>query len=124
MGAAYRYPLARYFVPYARLSVGFDWATLSVGTDALLQRVGHPSVTGLAGFTIPIISVKDQGVLHDWVIFDLGVGYALRPSYAFSALARPEQGSPAVDPIARAPVDLGKLGLSGITYRIGLSLWL
>jgi hypothetical protein len=123
LGAAYRIPLYRYLEPYARASLGWDFATLSVGPSGTLeQRVSHPSLTALLGLSVPLITVKHREVWHQWLVFDVGMGYSARPSFHFDALAPKKPTRPDPDAVARAPVDLGTLALSGIAYRFTLTL--
>lgn len=120
LSATWRRPLARFFSPYARLGAGLDWATLSIGPDdALEQRDSAPSATGMLGFTIPIVSTQGDD-WHEWLVFDLGVGYALRSAFDFDQMA-PVGDEAAVAP---APINAGTLPTSGITYRIGFTVCL
>jgi opacity protein-like surface antigen len=122
LNATYRYPLARYFEPYARLGAGVDWATLSLNDGALNQRVSVLSGSAMLGFNVPLVASKDElGRRRTRLALDVGLGYAQRQAADFNALAPepPDKVSP--DTIGYNGINLGKLFLSGITYRIGLT---
>ena len=125
LGATFRHPFARRFEPYVRLAGGFDWATLSIGSEGTLeQRIARPSATAMLGAAIPLVVTTSSlsGRRHEWLLLDLGVGYTVRPSFDFDALAPAEPDRPAADGIARTPTDLGQLAMSGVAYRLGLTL--
>lgn len=120
LGATWRYPLLQHLEPYAHLGGELDWVNLTlIDTQHLTQTVANPGVNGLLGVQVPLsmgISAARPGTL----LLDIGVGYVLRPSYAFHALSPQVAGRPA-DPVAQSPVDLGSMPMSGISYRIGVS---
>jgi len=118
VGAMWRWPLLRYFQPHARLGLGWDWATLSIG--ALVQRDSSPGATGLIGFSVPFVVNRRGDQLHEWLAFEASLGYAARPSFVFDALAAEASDEP--DAIRRGLANVGELPLSGIVYRFGLTL--
>lgn len=121
VGALYRYPLHRHLEPYARLGTGYDWGVLVVGEGRLEETVANPFGSALFGAQLPM-QLADRGTKDPSVVFDLGVGYTLRPEYAFHRLT-PKTASPLPpDSVPNQAVDFGSLGLSGITYRLQLAL--
>lgn len=119
-GATWRYSLLRHLEPYARLGAGYDWATLSIASGRLEQTVGRPAANGTVGLQIPM-PIRPDAENVSAIVLDFGVGYTLRPSFGFHALAPPTPDDPGEDPIARVPTNLGSMSLSGISYRILLS---
>ena len=49
-------------------------------------------------------------------------GGVVRPGYAFNAMAPKPPDKPGEDPIARQPTDLGTLPMSGLAYRLLVTL--
>ncbi|MFN7133704.1 MAG: hypothetical protein ACK4N5_16625 [Myxococcales bacterium] len=119
VGATYRHALFKYLHPYARLAAGYDWATLTVGEQ--LQRTSRPSLTGMAGLGVPVVMIDRGGEPHALFVLDFGLGYTLRQSFVFDALEPEPPARPAPDAIGRVPLDLGRMQLSGITWRLGLT---
>ena len=120
-GATWRYPLYRHLEPYARLGASYDWATLTMGGENRLeQTVSRPAANGMLGLQVPM-PLRPDGENIPAIVLDFGVGYTLRPAFAFNAMAPREPDEPAEDPIARVPTNLGDISLSGISYRILLS---
>lgn len=122
LGATYRLALHRRFEPYAKLEAGWDWATLSLDDDALGQRVSRLAATGMLGFQVPVISTEREGVTRDRVVFDLGVGWTVRPGFEFDAIAPEPPERPDPEAIPRAPLGLGTLPMSGAVYRLGFTV--
>lgn len=124
LSATYRRPLVRFFTPYARLGAGLDWATLSIG-NALEQTDLSPSASGMLGFTFPFVRTSGgaRGP-HEWLVLDLGVGYAVRPAFDFDEMLPPGYERGGSDSIDRAPVDMGTISTSGVVYRVGLTVCL
>lgn len=120
LSATYRYPLWRFCEPYARLGLGVDWATLSLDGDALTQRVSVPSGSAMVGFSVPLVTTKAEAGRRALVAIELGLGYALRRAADFNALAPEPPGKVSPDAMGQTGIDMGKLFLSGITYRVGL----
>ncbi len=118
VGASYRWPVLRYLHPYLHLGLGWDWATLTVYGDArLLQSVSNFAGSGMVGVQVPLVlnpKLKRSAVL----LLDLGFGGVLRPGYAFDAMAPKPPDKKPEDPIAVRPTDLGTLPMSGLAYRL------
>ena len=123
VGATWRYPWLRHLHPYAHLGVGVDWATLTLfDTSRLTQTVANPSGTGLVGVQVPFRLARKPAGRAPVLLIDVGVGYTLRPGYAFTTLA-PTPGTPQpADPVPSSTVNVGTMPLSGITYRVLLAL--
>lgn len=119
VGATYRYSLFKYLQPYAGIAAGYEWATLEAG--ALQQRVGSPRVTAMAGLGVPLVLIPRDGQDHALFFVDFGVGYTLRPLFAFDAMKPEPPAKPAPDAIPIAPLDLGRMELSGLTWRLALT---
>jgi hypothetical protein len=118
LSATYRYRLADLVEPYARLSAGYEWATLSIGDDdGPYQRVSNPVGTAMIGTTFPALA----GERLPRIAVDFGIGYALRPAFNFDAL-KPSTTPPSTDAIAQVPLSVGALPASGIVYQIALTL--
>lgn len=121
-GGSWRYPLLAHFEPYVHLGAGWDWASLTiVDQTRLTQTVSNISGSAMLGAQVPFKLGPDDSHAP-WLLLDLGVGYILRPGASFHAMA-PAQASPTPeDPIAHATTNLGTLPLSGIQYRVLLTL--
>jgi hypothetical protein len=119
LGAAYRLRLGSVVEPYAQALVGYDWLSLRVG--ALRQGVGQVSATGLLGVSF-LVSTRTGEDSSPTILFDLGVGYGLRPEARFDALAPEPPDEDVEEPIASTPVSLGAMPLSGVTYRLQVGL--
>jgi hypothetical protein len=87
LSATYRYPLWRFFEPYARFGAGVDWARLSLNDDALSQRVSVLSGSAMLGFNVPLVASKDELGRRTRVALEVGLGYAQRQAADFNALA-------------------------------------
>lgn len=120
LGASFHYPWFRHLEPYARLGAGVGWATLEleVANGPARQRIVSPVGQAVLGLAAPVR--LGQGGRS--VVFDLGVGYALRFDQNFDQLRRPEPARPTGEEISQAPLDLGRMPLHGLTYRLGLAL--
>lgn len=120
-GVRYRYPLFRHLQPYLHVAGGWDWVTLSVlSSSGLTQTVSNFAGTATLGVQVPVRLGSGAGRLPE-LVFDAGLGYALRPGYGFHALTPAPPATP-TDLVARAPVDLGTLPMSGLTYRLLVSV--
>jgi len=121
---AYRYPLARFFEPYLRLGVGYDWATLRVdGTgQKLAQTTGSLVGSGMLGFAFPLVVTNRDGLRHTWLVVDLGAGYAVRPGFEFDRMLPASSGKEDAGAPQQTPVDLGTLPFSGFVWQLGLTL--
>lgn len=119
LGATARYPLWRHLHPYVHLGGGWDWATLWVGGErGMTQTVGNVSGSALVGVQVPL-PLGPSGRRVPVLVFDAGAGYVVRPGYRFDALTREPSGD---EPLGQAPVSLGKLPLSGWSFRLLVSL--
>lgn len=120
LGVTYRVPVKRWFHPYAQLTGGYDWATLTlVNTSRLTQTVGSFSGSGLLGVQFAIRMGGKNEVRVPHLIFDLGAGAVLRQVSRFDAMA-PEapQQAPSEPPLSQGSVNLGSVPLSGFTARV------
>lgn len=122
LSAQYRLPLHRVLHPYARLGASWDWATLSVADD-VWQTVSAPAGVGRIGVQARI-PVAAQTSRPASLVFDVGVGYTLRPEFAFDALRRRPAGEAPSDPIGDGALDLGTLPMSGISYAFTVGVHL
>jgi hypothetical protein len=121
LSATYRYPLSRFFEPYARFGAGVDWAALSLNDDALSQRVSVLSGSAMLGFNVPLVGSSTELGRGFRLALDVGLGYSQRQAADFNAVAPEPPDKVSSDAIGRAGINLGKLFLSGITYRVGLT---
>lgn len=119
-GAAWRYPLLRHLEPYARIGAGYDWATLQLAGPRLEQTAGAPAASALAGVQLPLW-LSSGAERSSAIVLDLGIGYTLRPSFAFDAAMPRPPDEPGEAPIENVPTNLGSLSLSGISYRLLVS---
>ena len=121
VAGTYRYPWMRHLEPTLRLSAGPSWATLTAYTagGSVHQTVPNLSATGLLGLSVPFLLSRDRGLE---LVFDLGVGYSLRPVFAFDALQRDPPEHPTGDEVRDVPLSLGELNLSGMAYRFSVGL--
>ena len=127
-GLTWRFALARFFQPFVRASVGYDWATLTLddgrgyGGAELEQTTGNFAFSGLAGFTFPVVArLGADGRWVPRVSFDVSAGYVARPDYVFDALLPPEDDDAEPRASRVVALNLGKLPLSGLRYRVGLT---
>ncbi|MEW6431663.1 MAG: hypothetical protein AB1730_09135 [Myxococcota bacterium] len=118
VGGLYRYGLFSWLEPYARLGVGWDWATLQLtASTPLRQTVSHVSGLGVVGVQLPVRmgTASNKGRLP-FMVFDLGGGYVVRPDYAFDALkADPVTKT---EPVASGSVNLGSVPMHGGLLRV------
>ena len=121
VAATYRYPWLRHLEPYLRVSAGPGWATLTVNTTggAVHQTLANASGTGLLGLSFPF-ALSPRGTAT--LVLDLGVGYSLRSTYAFNSLMRDPPKHPTGEEVPDVPLSLGRLDLSGISYRFGVGM--
>lgn len=121
VAVTYRYPWLRHLEPYARVSAGPGWATLTAVTSggAVHQTLPGLTATGLVGLSFPF-AFSAQGTTA--LVLDFGVGYSLRPVYNFNSLQREPPLHPTGDEVPDVPLALGKLDLSGIAYRFGVGM--
>jgi hypothetical protein len=120
LGATWRYPLWKHLEPYAHLGAGWDWATLQLMQGKLLQTTSNFQATLLLGAQVPV-KLGPADSRAPWLLLDFGLGYAFRPDYGFRAMGPPRPLPGAEDPIAQGSVNLGRIALSGIQYRILLT---
>jgi len=79
-------------------------------------------VSGMLGFDVPVILTReDDERLREWLVVQVSAGYCFRPAFRFDVLVPEKPDRPPADYINRAPVDFGKLSMSGIVYRLGLT---
>jgi len=120
-GASFRLPVRTHFHPYLQVGAGWDWSTLTVGSQArLTQTVSAASGRAMVGAQIPF-KLGPSDSKAPFLMFDLGLGYVVRPSAGFDAMAPAQAAVSGEEPIARARTDLGTLPLSGIAYRVGVT---
>ncbi len=119
LGATLRLPVRAWFHPYAHLSGGVDWATLTLASPTrLTQTVLTGSGQGLLGVQLSVRLGRNTGRRLPWLVFDLGGGAVVRSVARFDAL-RPEPAStPPPDALASGQVDVGALPLTGYTFRL------
>jgi hypothetical protein len=119
--ATFRYAWLRHLEPYARVSAGPGWATLTAYTAGgpVYQTLPNLSATGLVGLSFPF-ALTAQGTAT--LVLDFGVGYSLRPVYNFNSLQREPLKHPTGDELPDVPLALGRLDLSGIAYRFGVGM--
>lgn len=118
-GAAYRVRMGASLEPYAQVLVGHDWLNLEVAT--LSQRTGQLSATGLLGVSV-LIPTRPGDAASSAFVVDLGVGYGFRPDAHFDALSAEPPETAGEEPIRSAPLPVGSLPLSGVTYRLQVGL--
>ncbi|MFL5353160.1 outer membrane beta-barrel protein [Archangium sp.] len=118
-GAAYRVRVGTSFEPYAQVLVGHDWLKLELA--ALNQRTGQLSATALLGVSL-LIPTRQGDAASSAFVVDLGVGYGFRPDARFDALAPTPPENAEEEPIRSAPLPVGSLPLSGVTYRLQVGL--
>jgi hypothetical protein len=122
VGARYRWAVRPWFTPYLRVAGGWDWGTLTLLDESqLTQTVGHPEGTALAGVQLAV-PLEKGGARAVQFVLDVGAGYTLRPGYRFDAMGPKPPDQKPDDPIARGTIDVGTMPLSGVAYRITLSL--
>jgi hypothetical protein len=120
LSGQYRWPLWKALQPYARVGVTWDWATLNFGSPNITQTSAVPGGLARLGAQTRIpVSARDRPA-H--LIFDVGVGYALRPAFNFDAMLPAEPANPPDDPIREAPLNMGRLSMSGISYAVTVAL--
>lgn len=119
LGAAYRVRMGTSLEPYAQVLVGHDWLNLEVAT--LSQRTGQLSATGLLGVSL-LIPTRPGDEASSAFVLDFGVGYGLRPEARFDALSAESPEKAGEEPIRSAPLPVGALPLSGVTYRLQVGL--
>lgn len=118
LGGLYRYALLSWLEPYARLGVGWDWATLQLTmSHELSQTVSNVSGLGMLGVQLPVRmgTASTKGRLP-FMVFDIGGGYVVRPDFAFNALTAPTTTT--TDPIPNASVNVGALPMHGGVIRV------
>ncbi|MHB8877037.1 MAG: hypothetical protein ACYC8T_25355 [Myxococcaceae bacterium] len=117
----YRYGWMRHFEPYARLSAGPGWATLRVSTPggAVHQTVTNVTGTGLLGLSFPFQLGPKAAIA---LVFDLGVGYSLRPVFNFDSLQHEVPVHPTGEEVREVPLSMGRMDLSGFAYRFGVGV--
>ena len=118
LGGLYRYALFSWLEPYARLGVGWDWATLQLTMSTQLsQTVSNVSGLGMLGVQLPVRmgTSSNKGRLP-FMVFDLGGGYVVRPDYAFNALTA--AAPTGTDPIPNGSVNVGSLPMHGGVLRV------
>lgn len=121
VGGTYRYPVLRWLHPYAHVGLGWDWATLTMFSEArMTQTVSNFAGTGLLGVQLPVRMGIGNGRLP-FMVFDIGGGYVVRPDYAFNAVA-PKPNNSATDPVGQGSVNLGSLPMHGATFRVLVSI--
>ncbi len=122
LGARYRYVVKPWLNPYLRLAGGWEWGTLTLLNQAqLTQTVGNPQGTALAGVQFPI-ALEKKAERAVQLVLEAGVGYTFRPGYHFDAMGPKPPATKPEDPLARGTIDVGTMPLSGLAYRLTLSL--
>ena len=118
----YRYPLFAHLEPYLRVGAGWDWATLTLqDATRLTQTVSNVSGAAMLGAQIPFkLGPNDSRAPS--MLMDLGLGYTLRPGAGFHAMEPKRLVNPGEDPIAHGTTNLGTLPLSGIQYRVLMTI--
>ncbi|PTL80896.1 hypothetical protein [Vitiosangium sp. GDMCC 1.1324] len=119
LGAAYRVRVGTHFEPYAQALVGYDWLNLQL--SELKQGTRQLSATGLVGVSL-LLPLQRSNPDSLAFLVDLGVGYGFRPEARFDALAPTPPGKDEEEPIRSAPLPVGTLPLSGVTYRLQVGL--
>ncbi len=105
--------------PYARVGGALEWATLALaGGKSSSQTILSPSGSGMIGCAIVLPLARGQ---RRAALLDVGIGYALRPAYAFNEMAPPSPARPSDEDVQRGAAPLGTLPMSGLVYRLGLS---
>lgn len=124
LSATYRLGLYWYFEPYARLTAGYEWASLSVGGAGatLEQTVGDFTGTATLGVCLPVVAVKREGTRRTVLAFDLGLGYGLHPDFTFDRMLPTPTDKPQSDAPRQAPVNLGSLRMAGFLWQLGVTL--
>jgi len=131
VGAAYRYPLWRFFQPYVQLGGGVDWATLTlIAPSRLTQTVPAGVGTALVGFQVPIRlggpvawasgphTRPADDVRRPFLVLDIGLGGVLHSGTSFSSMQPEAPAKPPVDPLGQGSVDVGSIPLTGFTFRV------
>lgn len=123
LDVGFRLPVFRHFHPYVLVGGGYDWASLTLfDTSRLTQTVGTLGGKAMLGAQVPF-KLGPADSRAPTLLFDVGLGYVGRPNAPFHAMAPAPTGARGDEPpIARAGTDLGSLPLSGITYRVLLTI--